>query len=35
METLYLMSHPGTREEVLTGMQEPIEACVPLDEVDW
>ena len=35
METLYLMSHPGTREEVLTGMHEPIEACVPLDEVDW
>lgn len=35
METLYLMNHPGTREEILTGRQTPVEECVPLEEVDW
>ena len=35
METLYLMSHPGTRNEIVTGLATPVEECVPLDEVDW
>ena len=28
LETVYLMSHPATRDTIL-------EDCVPLDEVDW
>ena len=29
------MSHPATRDTILEGMKEPLEDCVPLDEVDW
>ena len=32
LETVYLMSHPATRDTILEGMEED---CVPLDEVDW
>lgn len=35
LETVYLMSHPATRDAILEGMKEPLEDCVPLDEVDW
>lgn len=35
LETVYLMSHPATRDTVLEGMEEELEDCVPLDEVDW
>ena len=35
LETVYLMSHPATRDTILEGMQESLEDCVPLDEVDW
>lgn len=35
LETVYLMSHPATRDTILEGMQELLEDCVPLDEVDW
>ncbi len=34
-ETLYLLSHPATHEEILTGMTTPVSDCVPMDEVDW
>ena len=34
-ETLYLLSHPGTRQEILSGMATPLSDCVPLEEVDW
>ena len=32
LETVYLMSHPATRDTILEGMKEPLEDCVPLDE---
>lgn len=35
LETVYLMSHPATRDTILEGMVEELEDCVPLDEVDW
>lgn len=35
METLYLLGHPGTREEILAGRKTPVKDCVPLEEVDW
>lgn len=35
LETVYLMSYPATRDTILEGMQESLEDCVPLDEVDW
>ena len=35
LETVYLMSHPATRDTILEGMNEPLEDCVPLDDVDW
>lgn len=35
METLYLMSIPGKEEEIVEGMNTPLEDCVPADEVVW
>ena len=35
LETVYLMSHLATRDTILEGMEEELEDCVPLDEVDW
>ena len=35
LETVYLMSHRATRDTILEGMEEELEDCVPLDEVDW
>ena len=35
LETVYLMSHPVTRDTILEGMKEALEDCVPLEEVDW
>ena len=34
-ETLYLLSHPATRDEIVTGMAASHDDCVPLEEVDW
>ena len=34
-EALYLLSHPGTRQEILSGMATPLSDCAPLEEVDW
>ena len=34
-ETLYLFRHPGSRQEILSGMATPLSDCVPLEEVDW
>ena len=34
METLYIESIPGLKEEILEAGQEPLEECVPEDEVD-
>lgn len=35
METVYLLNNSKTRDEILEGMQTPIEQCVPEDEVKW
>ncbi len=35
METLYLTSIPGMKEELVSAMQEPLEDCIPEDGVDW
>ncbi len=35
METLYLSSISGLKEEIIEGMNTPIEECIPSDEVEW
>ncbi len=35
METLYLSSVPGLREDIIEGLNTPIEECIKEDEVDW
>ena len=35
METLYLVSAPGTREKIMDGMKTPLEDCVDEDAVEW
>lgn len=34
-ETLYLESIPGMVEKIQEGMSEPVEDCIPADEVEW
>lgn len=34
METLYISSIPGLKEDIIEGMKEPLEDCVDEDEVD-
>lgn len=35
METLYIESIPGLKEDIIKGMEEDIEDCVDEDEVEW
>ena len=35
METVYLSSVPGLKEDLIKGMEEPLADCVTEDEVDW
>lgn len=35
METLYLVSAPNMRKELMDGMNTPPDECVPEDEVEW
>lgn len=35
METLYICSIPGLKEDILKGMKEDIKECIPESEVDW
>jgi PHD/YefM family antitoxin component YafN of YafNO toxin-antitoxin module len=35
METVYLCSIPGMKEEIMKGLNTPIEECLPEDEVNW
>ncbi|WP_071440554.1 type II toxin-antitoxin system Phd/YefM family antitoxin [Traorella massiliensis] len=35
METLYLSSIPGMKEEIIEGINTPVEECIPSDEVEW
>ena len=35
METLYIESIPGLKEDIIKGMNEPIEECLDEEEVKW
>ncbi len=35
LETLYLLSNPKVKEEIIQGMNTPSEDCIPADEVEW
>ena len=35
METLYIESVPGLKEDIINGMKEPIEEFIDESEVDW
>ncbi|RQD68596.1 MAG: type II toxin-antitoxin system Phd/YefM family antitoxin [Tindallia sp. MSAO_Bac2] len=35
METLYLCSIPTMRQQIMEGLQSPLEECIPEDEVEW
>ncbi|ACB53415.1 unknown [Crocosphaera subtropica ATCC 51142] len=34
-ETLYLLSIPGVKDDLIKGKNTPWEDCTPLDEVEW
>ena len=34
METLYIESIPGLKEEIIEAAEEPLEECIPEEEVD-
>lgn len=35
METLYLTSIPGMKENIVEGLHAPLEDCIPEDAVEW
>ena len=35
LETVYLLSDPKVREELVEGMKTPLSDCVPEEEVEW
>lgn len=35
METLYLSSMPGTKQDIIEGLQTPIDDCIDESEVTW
>ncbi|MGN1306386.1 MAG: type II toxin-antitoxin system Phd/YefM family antitoxin [Faecousia sp.] len=35
METLYLCSVPGLKDQIVEGMNTPLEDCLSEDEVQW
>ena len=35
IETLYICSVPGLKEQLIEGMNKPLSECVPEDEVKW
>ena len=35
METLYIESVPGLKDDIINGMKEPIEGFIDESEVDW
>ena len=35
METLYISSIPGLKEDIIKGLKEPIDECVDEKEVEW
>lgn len=35
METLYISSIPGLKEDIVEGLKEPLANCISEDEVEW
>lgn len=35
METLYISNNPATKQEIIEGMNTPIDECISENEVDW
>lgn len=35
IETLFLSSQPELKEKIISGMNTPLEECIPESEVDW
>ena len=35
METLYLSSIPNIKEKIIDGMNNPLNECIPENEVEW
>ncbi len=35
METLYISSIPGLKEDIIKGLKEPLEDCINEEEVKW
>lgn len=35
METLYISSVPGLKEDIIKGLNEPLESCIAEEEVEW
>lgn len=35
METLYLYSVPGAKENIIEGLHTPLDECLPENEVEW
>lgn len=35
IETLYISSIPGLKEDIQKGLKEPVEDCINEDEVEW
>lgn len=35
IETLYLSSNPKVKEDIVKGINTPLEECVSADEVEW
>jgi len=35
METLYISSIPGLKDDIIEGLKENVEDCVSEDEVEW
>lgn len=34
-ETLYLLSIPGVKEDLIAGKNTPWEDCTPIEEIEW
>lgn len=35
IETIYISSIPGLKDDIIEGLKEPVEECVDEDEVKW
>lgn len=35
IETLFLSSQPELKEKIISGLNTPLEECIPESEVDW